>query len=257
MNSETLREILIDHPDDFVFNAQRIENFNSNSARLRFWFQHCKENHEKIAGDIFEFGVFRGSSLIAMALLLKKLGSDKKVYGFDSFGGFPAYHAYDDFETFTSYPEVFEPNLVRKHKLMMDLIKTPSHSIKPENVSSSEEFSDTSEDFVNERIEKLGLDNIQLIVGDFAETVEPFFSSYSGEIFSCNLDCDLYLGYQVTLPYVYSRLVRGGYVHLDEYYSLKFPGARMACNEYFEEVGITPQKNSVPDNEFERWFISK
>ena len=227
-----LKEILIDNPDDFVFNSQRVENFNSNSTRLRFWFQHCKENHEKIGGDIFEFGVFRGSSLIAMALLLKKLGSDKIVYGFDSFGGFPAYHNYDDFGTFTSYPEVFEPNLVRKHKLMMDLIKSPSHSVKPENVSSSEEFSDTSEDFVKERIEKLGLDNIRLIVGDFAETVEPFFSSYSGEIFSCNLDCDLYGGYTCALENIWEHVSSKTYIHLDEYYSLKFPGARIAVDEF-------------------------
>jgi len=46
-------------------------------------------------------------------------------------------------------------------------------------------------------------------------------------------------------------------IHLDEYYSLKFPGARIACAEYFKEKGIEPQKNIVPSHEFERWFVTK
>lgn len=257
MNDINLRKILIENQDDFIFNSQGIENFNSESTRLRFWFDHCRKNIHKIDGNIFEFGVFRGSSLISMALLLKKLGSSKKVYGFDSFGGFPEYHEYDDLKAFSLYPEIFEENIRRKHDLMIDLIESKEKLITPENVSSSGEFSDTSESYVRERIRELELDNIELIVGDFAETAKSFFSNYTGKIFSCNLDCDLYLGYKDTLPYIYDRLVEGGYVHLDEYYSLKFPGARIACAEYFKEAGIVPQKNIVPVHEFERWFITK
>ena len=56
-----------------------------------------KENHNKIDGDIVESGVYKGSSLLAMGLLLKEIGSSKKVYGFDSFSGFPpVFHDYDD-----------------------------------------------------------------------------------------------------------------------------------------------------------------
>lgn len=40
-------------------------------------------------GDIVEAGVFQGHTLLATALLLRELGSDKKVVGFDSFTGFP------------------------------------------------------------------------------------------------------------------------------------------------------------------------
>ena len=44
----------------------------------RFWYQHIKKNALKKDGDIFEFGVFRGKSLITAALLLKELKSKKK-----------------------------------------------------------------------------------------------------------------------------------------------------------------------------------
>jgi hypothetical protein len=48
-----------------------------------------------------------------------------------------------------------------------------------------------------------------------------------------------------------------GYLFLDEYYSLKFPGARIAIDEFFsdkkEEVKMYPCK----DMEFERWYICK
>ena len=48
-----------------------------------------RENHTEILGDIVEAGVYRGNSLIAIGMLLKELGSSKKIYGFDSFSGFP------------------------------------------------------------------------------------------------------------------------------------------------------------------------
>ena len=117
-------------------------------------------------------------------------------------------------------------------------------------------FGETNDD-VRKKIEEFQLDNIELIVGDFTDTVEKFFLNYSGKIFSCNLDCDLYLGYKNTLPYIYERLIKGGYVHLDEYYSLKFPGARIACDEFFKENNIHPIKNKVELTEFERWYLTK
>jgi len=257
MNTTKLQDVLIEKNDDFLFNLTEIENYNSSSSRLRFWFEHCKQNADKLDGDIFEFGVFKGSSIISIALLLKKIGSKKKVYGFDSFGGFPEYHKYDEFASFELNPDIFEQTLIEKHKLMLDIKGTINSDHMPSNISSSGDFNGTSESFVREKIRLLGLDNIELIVGDFADTTKHFFTDYDGKIFSCNIDCDLYLGYKNTLPYVYNSLVKGGYVHLDEYYSLKFPGARIACTQFFKQKGLSPQKNITPNHEFERWFLTK
>jgi hypothetical protein len=235
MKKINIKETLLCNKDDFIFNMLGIENFNSPSSRLRFWFEHCKNNVDKIDGDIFEFGVFRGKSLIAMALLLKKLGSTKTIYGFDSFSGFPTYHDKDDFSTFTSYPKLFNAEIIKKHELMIALKGKEVDNLTPKNISDSGQFDDTSEEYINKMIGLYELDNISLISGDFSKTLSVFFSSFKGSIFSCNIDCDLYLGYKEVLPYVYNNLEQGSYVHLDEYYSLKFPGARIACEEFFKE----------------------
>jgi hypothetical protein len=43
------------------------------------------EKTRHISGDIAECGVFRGHSLIPMAIYVKQRGIDKKLYGFDSY----------------------------------------------------------------------------------------------------------------------------------------------------------------------------
>ena len=82
---------------EFIYNSLEIENSGkiSNSS-YRFWFNDFRENHLKRSGDIYEFGVYRGSSLLAMALLAKRLGSKKHIWGFDSFEGFPRFSEQDD-----------------------------------------------------------------------------------------------------------------------------------------------------------------
>ena len=52
------------------------------------------------------------------------------------------------------------------------------------------------------------------------------------KISSANLDCDLYEGYKICLPIVYENLSKSGFIHLDEYFSFKYPGAKIACDEF-------------------------
>ena len=79
--------------EDWIYNSLGIENFNDQSkSRLRHWYNHLKKYYNEIEGDIFEFGVYKGNGVISMAILLKLLKSNKKIYAFDSFTGFPGYH---------------------------------------------------------------------------------------------------------------------------------------------------------------------
>ena len=252
-----MHEAIINHTDDYIFNILDIENFNSDNSRLRFWFEHCKKNIDKIEGDIFEFGVFKGSSLISIAMLLKKIGSDKKVYGFDSFNGFPPYHANDSLDSFESNPEIFDDEHIKKHKLLMNITNINKDDLSPLNISTAGNFSDTSEDIVRKRINNFELDNIELVIGEYSKTIPSFFKTYKGIVFSCNMDCDLYLSYKEALPFMYKYMTDGSFMHLDEYYSLKFPGARIACVEFFKKMNITPTKLNIPANEFERWCLIK
>jgi len=56
----------------------------------------------------------------------------------------------------------------------------------------------------------------------------------------CLLDCDLYQSYRTALEYIWPRLSAGGFIFLDEYFSLKFRRARIACDEFFEGKPQSP-----------------
>ena len=50
-----------------------------------------------------------------------------------------------------------------------------------------------------------------------------------------NMYCNLYESYEITLPYVYKYLSKGEYIHLDEYCSIKFPAAKIACDKFIKK----------------------
>ena len=127
----------------------------------------------------------------------------------------------------------------------------------PSNISSSHDFQDASYEVLQRKIELLELDNIRLIKGNFDQTVPVYFEQEDTKIFAANIDCDLYEGYKIILPFVWEYAVNGAYLHLDEYFSLKFPGAKIACDKFFAENHIVPRKHDTPDHEFERWYIKK
>ena len=64
--------------DDYLFNSLSIDNYNKFTSPLRHYYSHIKKLDKRIAGDLFEFGVFNGRSLLATSLLLKKIKSKKK-----------------------------------------------------------------------------------------------------------------------------------------------------------------------------------
>ena len=71
------------------------------------------------------------------------------------------------------------------------------------------------------------------------------------------IDCDLYESYKYTLNFIWERLTKGSLIYLDEYYSLKFPGARIACNEFFINKKQKPVMIEKKVNDFERWAVFK
>lgn len=73
---------------EYLSNTLELDILDLDNCSLRFYYNFIKKNL-KIPGDILELGVYRGKSLLTAALILKILGSKKKVYGFDTFQGFP------------------------------------------------------------------------------------------------------------------------------------------------------------------------
>ncbi len=244
--------------EDWVHGVLNIYNYNK-PGKFDEYFKNIFECDEKLEGDIAEIGVFRGSSLLATALFLKEIGSKKKVYGFDSFSGFPSYHPKDDLKLFEDLRErnVISVEHYEKYKLNKELKELAKGKVVDvSTISTSEDFSDNCYESLCRKIDYLKLDNVELIKGRFEETMTS--SSFKDlELSVALIDCDLYSGYKTSLPFIWERLSKGGYVYLDEYYSLKFPGARIATDEFFSDKKDKPQMHKQIPGDFERWFVRK
>ena len=80
---------------EYLANIFENDIHNLNSSSLRFFYKYIINNINRIEGDILDLGVYRGRSLITTAIILKKLRSKRKVYGFDTFSGFPKLSKFD------------------------------------------------------------------------------------------------------------------------------------------------------------------
>lgn len=244
--------------NDWEYNVLDIYNYNK-SGKLDGYFNFIKTNHNHIKGDICEIGVYKGHSLISTALMLKEIGSNKKVLGFDSFSGFPSYHANDDLSKFE---ELYKNGFISDehiHDFRLNLeFKAFVSGVpaSPSNISSSQDFSETSLSLLKRKIEYFELDNVVLVDGDFKDTMQN--KEYQNiKFMAALLDCDLYEGHKIALPFIWERLENEGYIYLDEYYSLKFPGARIATDEFFLNKTDKPEMYPIRQMDFERWFVKK
>jgi hypothetical protein len=247
--------------EDWEFNVLGVYNYRR-PGHLRHYMDFIAENHDRLDGDILEAGVYRGRSLLAVALLLKDLGSPKHVYGFDTFTGFPpVYHPNDEvarFDVLRAQRRISQAHLrkVKKNLLLRSLELGENNRPSPASLSLSGDFSNNCLDALRRRLELLELDNVTLVAGPFEETMGAA-AGPPGRLMAALLDCDLYESYRVALPFVWSRLSVGGYVALDEYYSLKFPGARIATDEFFLDNPDRPQRHKPERGDFERWYVRR
>lgn len=220
-----------------------------NHRQLGPWYEFLCNDALYINGAVAEFGVFRGDSLITAALWLTRLGSDKVLHGFDTFMGLPSPHIYDSMCQFDS---LFQSGRIsRRHHDDVQLFR----DIESSGLHHRHYFQDTNLPFVESRIKSFGLTNIHLHAGQFKHTIRNIDVRFSAIL----LDCDLYESYRDVLPYCWSHLSLGGMIYLDEYYSLKYPGPRIAVDEFCATISHKPeqiQNYSLP-GEFERWCLRK
>ena len=242
------------------YNLLGIYNPNSKGSFSNL-INFITKNHLEIEGDFVEAGVYRGYSLISIAMLLKDLGSNKKVYGFDTFSGFPA--VFDEKDKLKEFEKLHKDGLITSEhlesvKLNEELLREFSNKTFKKNIkqiSSSGDFEDNNLDLIKKKIKYLELDNIVLIQGNFSETMKE--SHGVRKIMSAVIDCDLYQSYLDSLNFIWPRLSLGGFIHLDEYYSLKFPGARRATLEFIEDKPEASLEQRNHPEDFERWFLQK
>jgi predicted O-methyltransferase YrrM len=164
----------------------------------------------KLEGDILECGVFRGRSLLRMALAARELCPEKRVIGLDSFDGFPS-------ETITSGDLGPGRTLEKVRGRFKGASRTPLRLLRA--------------------AAEMNL-NIELHPGFFDKTLP----SLAGRKFCfVHLDCDIYESYKTCLEALYEQVVPGGVILFDEYACSVWPGATRAVDEFFAERLEKPQ----------------
>ena len=230
-------------------------------GHLAVWFDFLSQQVASVPGDVVEAGVFQGKSFLAAGYVLREVAPSKKIYGYDTFSGFPPVAVPEDdpaqFRQLADQGRITPQHVDRvtrnlEHLRHLKDLETIDYS----NISSSGSFVETSKDKIAKLADYMKLSNYEIIEGSFEETMVPD-AKEPETIAAAILDCDLYGSYLVALDFIWPRLSRGGIIYLDEYYSLKFPGARIAVDEFFESRTAELTKTVDDFNGFERWFVQK
>jgi hypothetical protein len=166
-----------------------------------------------VKGSIVECGVFRGSSFMTFAQLsaaLEPTNLTRRIYGFDSFGGFPSVSPHDcPRQTGASVGDLASDSLAE----LTELLK----------IYDSDRF--------------LGhIQKARLIRGDVVATVPEFVQANSHVVVSLLfLDLDLYEPTIVALRNFLPRMPKGAVLAFDELDNPLWPGETAAV---LDEVGL-------------------
>lgn len=159
-----------------------------------------------LPGEIVEFGVFKGASLIRWATYREMLESQhsRKIIGFDAFGKFPAVQETED----RKFIEAFE--------------RTAGDGI--------------TDDELRQVFEAKGFTNYELVKGDIFETLPAYLASHPElKIALLHIDVDVYAPSKMILNTLVERIVKNGLVVFDDYSTVY--GETAAVDEFLAEQG--------------------
>lgn len=223
-------------------------DFNLNPVNnICLILQKLKELSD-VEGDYVECGTFKGNTLIPAALYSSNMGffKNKKIIGIDTFEGFPIKeHNKKDLPSY--FNVLYNNNLItedhyNKAKKRTNNFKDLSHLENEYFLNVDEVFSNSSK-----------FSNVSLIKGTF-EKITPNFKD---KIAILHLDGDLYESYLTCLNNLYDNVIKNGVIIFDEYYSHKYPGARVAVDEFFTDKQGYFEKYLTNEGH-ERWcFVKK
>ena len=199
------------NPDSWVKKMEAFPKYvrRQNLTRLFAQYEIFKKIID-VKGSIVECGVFRGGGLMAwakMSAILEPVNLTRRIYGFDSFEGFPNLSDKDI--------QGLGQN-VRKGDLYAD---------------SYEELNELIEIYDSDRF--LGhVDKVHLIKGDATQTIPEFIASHPHLLVSLLfLDFDLYEPTCAAIDHFYPRIPKGGIIAFDELDNPLWPGETTAMLE--------------------------
>lgn len=186
--------------DEFEDIFGKIKNTVGVSKRSLFILYQTLHQASSVAGDIAECGVYKGGSAYLLAEVSSRLAPQKTIYLFDTFKGLP------------------EPNPRYDHSYVKSRYK------------------DTSVEVVKSFLRRFN--NYQIYEGLFQDTLH----SIADKTFCLvHIDCDLYDSVSTCCQFFYPRLTWGGIMIFDDYgYTIDWPGAKLAVDEYFSDKKEKP-----------------
>lgn len=173
---------------------------------------------EGIPGDFVECGVWRGGSVMTMALQLQALGvTDRRIWLYDTFSGM----------TSPTEVDVEASSGIAAVEMLRQTAPADGN-----NVWASASREDVEN---NLRATRYPYDKFSLVQGDVAQTLREVVPQ---SIALLRLDTDWYESTKTSLETLYPRLAIGGVCILDDYGH--WEGARKAVAEYFAGLNYRP-----------------
>jgi O-methyltransferase len=210
----SVEKAIIDH----VINPSNSSNALTMTSIDRLWaaissIKYVVEN--KIEGDIVECGVWRGGCSLAMAMMLKELGSKKKVFLFDTFEGMTKPTTYD-IDAKTGIPAINTYNSL--------------------NCETHNEWCYASLEDVKHHFNAAGLTEYPVYVqGDVLETLRNA-DNLPNKVSLVRLDTDWYESTKYEMEVLYPLLQCNGVLLVDDYGH--WQGSRRAVDEYFASLAM-------------------
>jgi hypothetical protein len=231
-----------------IIKYQAKKKFNLNPVNNIYLILHKLKELNNLEGHYVECGTFKGNTLIPAALYSSHTGffREKKIIGIDTFEGFPPTTEHHEYDLPSYFTVLYNNNLINENHYHKAIKRT--NNLLDLSHLESEYFLNVEEVFNNSS----KFSNVSLLKGSFEE-VTPNFDD---KIAILHLDGDLYESYLTCLHNLYDNVVIGGAVIFDEYYSHKYPGARVAVNEFFADKTGYFEKYLTSEGH-ERWCFIK
>lgn len=172
----------------------------------------------RVPGDFVECGVWRGGSVMMIALALLRLGcSDRMLWLYDTFDGMPQ-PSEEDIQEMSGRPAC--EILAEREKTFDD----PFWGLAPRSK-------------IEENLGRTGypMERVRVIEGNVLATIP---SKVPHQIALLRLDTDWYDSTRHEIEHLYPRVARGGVLIIDDYGYWR--GARKATDEFFAHQPLRP-----------------
>ncbi len=191
-------------------------NYNFNTSTIYdLWINYFSLKriiNNSVKGDIVECGVWKGISLVFFQKILNfyKI-EEKKIYGYDTFEGFPE----------PSEKDITIENIPMRQRYENSKLK---------NDSSNWNYCSLEDVKKNFQINQIETKNLELIKGKVENTLQNK-KNIPKQISILKLDTCLYDSTKIELEILFSRLQTGGILIVDNY--ANYYGVRDAVKEFF------------------------